>query len=148
MPPEPYAIAATADASAGQATRRILTGSINGSRLPWSFRLDFKIWKEFRFKNFKEAKDAEGNLSKPKRIYKFNVYLQISNLLNTANLLRVYPFSGNADDDGYLTSALGQQDLNSQVNSGSYYDLYKVYINHPDNYSLPRSIRIGAIFKF
>lgn len=138
----------TADAVAGQATRKILSGSINGSRLPWSFKLDLKIWKEFLFDRQREKKDAEGNLISSKRLYKLSAYLQIRNLLNTANILRVYPYTGNADDDGYLTSALGQQDLNSQANPQSYYDLYRAYVNHPDNYTLPRSIRVGAILKF
>ena len=136
----------TAEALLSQATRKILTGSLNGSRLPWNFRLDLRVWKDFDLN--RKKKDAEGNLIEPKRDFSLNVYLLIQNLLNTQNVLSVYPYTGNAGDDGYLTSPIGQQDLDGQVNATSYHDLYSAYINRPSNYSLPRHIRIGAIFSF
>jgi len=130
---------ATPDAETGTASRRILTGSPNGSRLPWSFKVDLRIWKEFKL-----------NYNNPggKRAWRLQVYLLVRNLLNTKNILAVYPYSGNADDDGYLTSALGQQELNSKLNAESYYDLYRAYIEHPNNYVQPRNIRVGAILRF
>ncbi|HXH17875.1 MAG TPA: carboxypeptidase regulatory-like domain-containing protein [Chitinophagales bacterium] len=142
----------TAEALRAQATRKILTGSINGSRLPWKFTVDFRLWKDFKLNNIR--KKTEGEEVSVKKTYYLNVYLLIQNLLNTLNVVSVYPYTGNAGDDGYLTSSLGQQDLAGQTNAASYEDLYRAYLdsgldgNSNSRYSLPRSIRIGAIFKF
>ena len=145
---EPFTAQAnpTGEAYLSQQTRSIIQGSINGSRLPWNVRVDFRIWKDFRFQN-KE---------KTRRPVYLNVYLLIQNLLNTANVGNVYNYTGNADDDGYLASTLGQQDINGQENPESFVDLYSAFVNQGNNpsgairsnYSLPRNIRLGAIIKF
>jgi hypothetical protein len=83
----------------------------------------------------------------------------VQNILNTANVLRVYPYTGNADDDGYISSSLGQQDVsnkraNSDILARSYEDLYFIYVtsgfnpNGLENFSLPRQVRLGAVFTF
>ena len=111
-----------------------------------------RIWKDFRLNGYK--KDENGNIIRPKRDYRLKVYVLIQNLLNTANVYSVYPYTGNPDDDGYLTSAIGEQDVNSQINGQSYTDLYRAFLESGMNgssgsrYSLPRNIRIGAAFKF
>lgn len=137
---------ATAEALLSQATRKILTGSLNGSRLPWNFRLDLRVWKDFNLN--KKKKDEQGNILPNKRDLNLNVYVLIQNVLNTKNTLNIYPYTGNPGDDGYLTSEIGQQDLAGRANATSFADLYRAYIDYPDNYSLPRHVRIGAIFSF
>jgi hypothetical protein len=72
----------------------------------------------------------------------------VQNLLNTKNVLGVYAFTGNPDDDGYLDSAIGQQTLGNQLDPASYELLYGIKSNNPDNYSMPRRIHFGAVFNF
>lgn len=125
---------------AGQ--KRLSQGSINGSRLPWTFRVDFKIFKGFDvIVNKNKDKDMQRTLN-------FQIYLQIQNLLNTANVVNVYRYTGNANDDGYLSSATSDGAKNAAYNPQSYNDLYRAFINQPDNYSLPRRIFLGLQFGF
>jgi hypothetical protein len=114
---------------------QVLKGTINGSRLPWQFRVDMRLDKEFHPRWGK------------KNVY-FDIYLQILNLFNTQNVLGVYPATGNPDDDGYLAAAEWQREINSQVDPQSYRDLYAHRIDVPWHYSTPRQIRIGLQFNF
>jgi outer membrane receptor protein involved in Fe transport len=115
-----------------------ILGSINGSRLPWQFLLNLKIDKDFNFVMGKGRK-------KPATI---NVYLEILNFLNTKNITGVYPATGSPSDDGYLTSAEYQNQINQQVNPASYRDYYSIYMDRPFNYSSPRQTRLGLMFNF
>jgi outer membrane receptor protein involved in Fe transport len=115
-----------------------IEGSINGSRLPWQFLLNLKIDKDFNF--------AMGKTKK--KMATLNVYLEILNLLNTKNVTAVYPATGSPSDDGYLTAPEYQNQINQQVSSSSYRDLYSIYMDRPFNYSTPRQIRLGVMFNF
>ncbi len=119
----------------------IIQGSINGSRLPWSFRMDGRFDKDFTIAT---GKDSKGN----KKQYFLNAYLQILNILNTQNIMSVYAATGNPDDDGYLAAAEYQSQINSQLDTQSYIDMYKISVNNPYNYSSPRMIRIGVGISF
>lgn len=77
-----------------------------------------------------------------------SVYVYIQNLLNTDNVLSIYPYTLNANDDGYLKAASSQVNINSQPNVQAYKDLYKAKINNPDNYALPRRVYLGANINF
>jgi hypothetical protein len=115
-----------------------IQGSINGSRLPWQFLLNLRLDKDFNF----------GIGKSGKRPATINVYLEILNLLNTKNVTGVYPATGSATDDGYLTAPEYQNQINQQVNSQSYRDLYSIYIDNPYNFSTPRQTRLGLMFNF
>ncbi len=120
---------------------RTLVGSLNGSRTPFTSNIDLRIDKDF---------DLMGNSENQKNKYFFNVYLQIQNILNTQNVINVYPTTGNAIDDGYLTSTLGLQEVNasSTNDSQSLIDLYRIKAENPNNFSAPRVSRLGLIFNF
>ncbi|MDD3875693.1 MAG: TonB-dependent receptor [Bacteroidales bacterium] len=130
----------TADALGGG--RTLLKGSVNSSRLPWSFRVDARIDRDIEIKF---GEDAEGNKTKTANQ---NVYLQILNVLNTKNIMSVYRATGVPDDDGYLAAAEFQAGIESQIDPQSFRDLYSVAVNYPYNYSLPRLIRIGVSLNF
>ncbi len=132
----------TAEGKTSVPQRPIPKGSINGARLPWSFRLDLRIDKGFNITPTNKETGKAG-----REMY-FNVYILIQNLLDTRNIVNVYSYTGNADDDGYLASSLGQQDVGNQLNPDSYSDLYNAWIDNPNNYSLPRVIRLGVRFDF
>lgn len=129
----------TPTAQFGVATRANLEGTINGSRLPWHFRTDMRLDKSWGFAMGKESKE---------RLVNMNVYLWVQNLFDNQNIIAVYPYSGNASDDGYLSSALGAEAIEGQVNAASFTDLYTAKMQNPDLYSIPRRIRIGVGFDF
>ena len=70
------------------------------------------------------------------------------NLLNTQNVVNVYSYTGNPDDDGYLSAPEWQRQINNQLDPQSFRDLYGVFVNNPGNYSMPRQIRFGIMFNF
>lgn len=128
---------ATPTALFGVATQTSLDGSVNGSRLPWTFKIDSKIDKDFNI----STKEGGRNLY-------LNVYLLAQNLLNSKNILGVYAFTGNPDDDGYIASATGQANLKNQLDPEAFEMLYGIKVDNPGNYSLARRIHLGAILNF
>ena len=127
---------ATTEVLSGVATGSSILGSVNGSRLPWTFKFDARL-----DKNFKLAAKTTHPLY-------FDVYLLVQNLLNTKNIISVYAFTGNPDDDGYLESPNGQQTISTQLDPTSFTTLYQIRVNNPDNYSQPRRIHLGLEFNF
>jgi len=124
------AYAVTASASASAQTE----GQINGSRLPWQVNFNARINKSFML-------DARGRKS-------IDVYLQILNLLDTRNVVSVYPFTGSPDDDGFLASQAGQAQIQGQVSEQAYVDLYNRRMVSPFNFTLPRRVRLGIAYNF
>jgi hypothetical protein len=117
-----------------------LLGTINGSRLPFQFLINAQLDKSFTL-NY--GKDAE----KQKQAF-LNVYLLVNNLLNTQNIIRVYRFTGNPDDDGYLNSPQFQPNIEAQLDSESFRQLYALNVNSPFNYSTARTIQLGLRLDF
>ena len=76
------------------------------------------------------------------------MYWQIQNLFDTKNIINVYQATGNPDDDGYLTAAASQNEINTKNNPDSFVDLYKIKVNNPSNYSLPRMMNLGLTVSF
>ena len=126
----------TQEAADGINDRSTLSGSINGSRLPWQFRVNAKFNKNFEIK-----------WSDKKSSY-LNAYLQIQNLLDARNIISVYRATGNPEDDGYLTAEASQNDILSKNSPESFMYLYSLAVNNPSHYSLPRTFRIGMSLTF
>ncbi len=116
---------------------RLLQGTYYGSRLPWQFRMDIRI-----------DKDIELKMGKGERPGNLNVYFSINNVLNTKNVMNVYPATGNPDDDGYLAAPEWQREINEQLDPQSFRDMYAIFVDRPWYYSSPRTIRLGVIFNF
>jgi hypothetical protein len=121
--------------------RSSIVGQINGSSKPWQFRTNLRIDKNIELE---WGKDESDN----KKTANLNIYLQVLNLFNTRNVLNVYNFTGAPDDDGYLASTQGQSALAITNSAAAFRDMYNIRMNSPTNYSLPRQIRIGALFQF
>jgi len=126
----------TQEAASGINDRSVLDGSLNGSRLPWQFRINAKINKEFEIK-WSEKKSSN-----------LNVYLQVQNLLDAKNIISVYRATGNAEDDGYLTDAASQNAIGAQDNEEAFRYLYSLAVVNPDYFSLPRMWRAGLSLDF
>jgi len=129
------------DVSGGLTGRTTLKGGINGSRLPWQFRMNLRIDKDFTFAYGRDKND------KPKEST-INVYVQILNVLDARNVINVYQFTGDPDDDGFLSSDLGAQQLQAALDRQSFVDLYRASMMDPNNYSLPRRTRLGIRLNF
>ena len=122
-----------------QTGTNLVKGTYFGSRGPWQFRTDLTIDKDFPL--------VLGN-GENKREAVVNVYIRINNVLDSKNILNVYSYTGNADDDGYLTAPESQKQISESIDEQSYRDLYAVAVNRPGNFSNPRTIRLGVIFNF
>jgi outer membrane receptor protein involved in Fe transport len=131
---------ATQAAQFGINNRTYLEGSVNGSRLPWSYRMDMRVNKSFDIR--------WGDVQESQKKGTVNLYLQVQNILNTANVVNVYQFTGNPDDDGYLTTAVGIDDIASQINPNAFADMYTVKLNDPNNFTRPRTVRLGVTLDF
>lgn len=118
----------------------LLLGTMYGSRMPWSFYFDGRIDKDFDIK----VKQKEG---KQKTTY-MNVYLTVENIFNIKNVRYVYPYTGNPDNDGYLSSPQYQKEISQNTDEEAYRLLYGINNNNPNNYSSPRTIRLGLMYSF
>lgn len=105
--------------------------SLNFSSTPWTYRLDMKLDKSFMI----------GPVD-------FNVYLWITNVLNTQNVVDVFNTSGDAYDDGFLATATGQTRSDGYAMYGEdkqalYEKIYRTGIYNAGFFDPPRQIRLG-----
>jgi hypothetical protein len=115
-------------------------GSINGARLPWQFTVDLNLDRNIALQFGKtEDKKKTANL---------NVYLWVTNLFNTRNILSAFRFTGNPDDDGFLAAAQYQPFINQQNDPDAFRNYYAMYVNDPRNLGNPRQLRLGVRFDF
>jgi hypothetical protein len=105
---------------------------INASTTPWAFQLDLRLDKSFDI----------GPLG-------MNIYLWVINVLNTQSITNVFPNSGDAYDDGYLSSEEGRAQADGYyINYGAdfgqlYEEIYRARSYNAGNFSAPRQIRLG-----
>lgn len=125
----------------GRVQRSPIDGNPNGSRLPWQFKIDANLTKSFTItkKNPKEYRSKE---------IQFQAYIWVQNLLNNKIIENVYAYTGLPNDDGYLNSPQGQQYISEQINAQSFVDLYKISMDNPGNYAVPRMARLGVRMYF
>ena len=121
----------------------ITEGSINGAVMPWSYRVDLRIDRDFIL-----GGKEKGQGTARSKEYRLNVYVRVQNLLDTRNILNVYPATGSPDDDGFLTLENSQGLGLLGLYSSAYPTLYGLRMNNPAHFSLPRRIFLGAIFSF
>jgi len=105
--------------------------SLNFSATPWTYRLDMRIDKSFMV----------GPVD-------MNLYIWITNLLNTRNVVSVFNTSSDAYDDGWLASNVGKARSDSYARYGEdkqalFEKLERVMTYNPDHFGPPRQIRLG-----
>ena len=118
---------------------RIPLEPLNTSTTPWTFQLDLRLDKTVTF----------GSLDA-------NFYVSVINVINTQNVVNVFPVSGDAYDDGFLTSPTGSAKVEGirrqfgDAKAQEYMDLYRAttyaslsFLAIPDNFGPPRQIRLG-----
>jgi len=105
---------------------------VNSSTTPWVFNLDMNISKVFSFSGTN-----------------FVLYANILNLLNTKQIIDVFPNTGTPTDDGWLEASAAQQ-YKAIPNYESFYrainleNRWGIMSYSGDVYSAPRQIRVGA----
>lgn len=117
-----------------------LQGTVNGSVLPWQFRINAQIDKSFDLKFGKEGEQQKHAT--------LNVYLLVNNVLNTQNIIGVYRFTGNPGDDGYLRSPEFQPQIRESSDEQSFREMYALKAANPFNYAMPRTIQLGVRLDF
>jgi outer membrane receptor protein involved in Fe transport len=122
--------------AAGQANYR-LDGTLNGARLPWQFTTDMQLDRDIPL----TFGAKEGDKGKSANL---NVYLLVTNVFNTENIVGVYRYTGSPNNDGYLAQLTDR----TQIDPDAYRDLYAIKINNPGNYGAPRTVRLGVRFDF
>jgi len=140
----PYSKQGNVTQSVGIGIRQSETmkGTLNGSRYPWTYGVNAKIDKDFIVYKKNE------NKQKTAPIMLINVYVWVNNLFNINNIASVYRFTGDPDDDGFLSSSLGIRAVEEATLGQAYYDQYMMKVNYPFNYGSPRLIRLGATISF
>jgi outer membrane receptor for ferrienterochelin and colicin len=133
----PYSRSSQVVNEAAGATNYRLEGTLNGARLPWQYTADMQIDRDiplsFGGKDGDKAKSAN-----------LNIFLLITNVFNSENIIGVYRYTGSPDNDGFLAELTNR----AQIDPDSYRELYTLKVNDPFNYSLPRQMRLGVRFDF
>ena len=118
-----------------------VSGTVNGSTLPATTRIDMRIDRAFNL-GFSDSR--------------LRAYIQVQNLLDTQNRLAVYRATGQPDEDGFAGTTNGQALLNTP---GLLFN-YQAFTGGPLNvggqqssgagffYSAPRQVRLGFLFDF
>ncbi len=114
-----------------------LEGTLNGARLPWQFTTDMQLDRDITL----SFGGGEGDRAKSANL---NIYLLVTNVFNTENIVDVYRYTGSPVNDGFLAVFTDR----SQIDPDAYRDLYNVKVNNPFHFGAPRTIRIGARFDF
>jgi len=110
---------------------------LNSSYTPWNFNIDLNVNKVFYLGRFN-----------------VDLYVNVLNLLNTKNVINVYPMTGTAEDDGWLSSPFSAPfydipnyvDFYRMINSQNRWSYLLATGN--DMYSAPRQIRVGVRLEF
>ena len=114
-----------------------LLGQINGQQMPFTSTVNLRVDRRFSL--------GGTNLV---------TYLWVQNLFDQNNVVNVYPQTGLAHDDAYLTNPEGidyvaglEQSSGSEV-AQSFIDHYRMSLRNPANYGIPRTIRLGVRLDF
>ena len=126
------ALVGISQAGSGDARFRVPIEPLGSSEMPGAFNIDLRIEKSFALIDRLTA----------------NIYLTITNLLNTKNVEEVYLLTGTNTDDGYLSNPTTyQQQLNIQ--GQTYIDMYQLLnIDRNGLWGPMRDIRLGVILEY
>ncbi len=108
------------------------TQYINSAYTGGIFRIDLRVDKDIRM----------GGIS-------LTPYLWVQNLLDRENFINVWPSTGEPDDSGFLNTPEGQQLLRARSqNFPDFESDFHALERNPENYGLPRIVRLGLKIKY
>ncbi|HKJ82030.1 MAG TPA: TonB-dependent receptor, partial [Ignavibacteriaceae bacterium] len=113
-------------------------GPINSATTPWVYNLDLRLDKTVSMFNTD-----------------FNFYVVVQNVFNTKNVINVYDQTGNAYDDGFLSTSSAQNLVTQSRYTERFVDLYNalnianrehaLQVMGVDMFGSPRQIRAGIL---
>jgi hypothetical protein len=135
----------------GERRQGQLQGLVNGANMPWTFQCDLRLDRTFMLNLAGKNSKTESGQRKRKD-GAFTVYLEFQNLFNIKNVINVYDYTGNASDDGYLSSSL----FTNQIARGTAFGMpiasarnyYEMAIANPYNFTQPFRVHLGVVFSF
>ena len=122
--------------------QRVVEGSINGSRKPWTMTADLGIQKHFLIAL---KKKEDGKIEKSGTLA---FGLSIDNIFGFRNVDEVYNYSGSPIDDGFLTAKEFKQFIEGRVNPASFIDYYSIAMEGLNRYGHPRTFKFMVQFFF
>ncbi|MEM8485029.1 MAG: carboxypeptidase regulatory-like domain-containing protein [Bacteroidota bacterium] len=126
----PYTLIEEPVSQVGGARLPTVASKVNELRMPGQVRADLHIARRFVY-----AGSAEAVL-----------FLQVQNLFNRTNSNKVWPFTGQLDNDGYLAMPAGERYLGNTTPTGE--TLYRHRNRIPEWAGIPRLIRLGVRLAF
>jgi len=108
-------------------------GGLNEGRLPAKYTVDMRFNKDVYVKN-------EG-------MY-FSFFVEVENLFNRRNVTEVYSNTGRADDDGRLYDLTSDPDGEGPLTAEDVNNYYRLMAQDPQNFSAPRTFRVGLELNF
>ena len=102
------------------------TGYINSRYMSGTFRIDLRVEKAFEI----------GNL-------RISPYVWVQNLLDADNIVDVWRSTGDPYTTGFLNTSEGRAVVANPRNGQPYVQDYRALERDPDNFGIPRLIRLG-----
>jgi hypothetical protein len=138
----PYTASSVVYSSIVNQGERVVTGSINGSRMPWIFNCNLTIYKAFPFV-LKNSDDPRA-----RKMGRLQITFVMQNLLQLDQITSVYPYTGSSTDDGFLTSSKYQKYISSQQSVTSFIDYYSIVMEGYNSLGGPRLFSLRVRFDF
>ena len=110
-------------------TAVVPVSGVNSASGPWNYRVDLKVDRAFKV--------SDVNLV---------LALYVINVTNAKNVYGVWSATGEADNDGFLTSPDGRVFTSSYGSQGV--AAYQFHENNPANYGVPRQVRLGLRLEY
>jgi hypothetical protein len=108
-------------------------GGINEGRLPANYSVDLRFNKDFY-------------VSKNNDFFSF--FIEVENLFDRRNIIDVYSNTGRPDEDGRRFELTADPDGSGPYTAEDVNRFYRLLARDPQNYSAPRTIRLGLEFNF
>ncbi|MBM4175192.1 MAG: hypothetical protein FJ213_03315 [Ignavibacteria bacterium] len=128
----PYTPLEVQDISGSETNYGDTKGYVNSKYGPGMFRIDMKVEKTFKL---------FGNIL-------ITPYLWIDNLLDADNIVNVYRSTGSPYTTGYLNTDRGQKVVLDSKYPELFKGDYELLERNPDNFGIPRQIRLGLKVNF
>lgn len=105
------------------------TAGVNSATGPWNYRLDLKVDRAFKISSVNCI-----------------LALYVINITDAKNVYTVWSGTGEANNDGFLTSPQGQVFASQYGPQGV--AVYQFHENDPGNYGVPRQVRLGLRLEY
>jgi len=111
----------------------IRLGALNGARMPATYSVDMRFNKDIYFSR--------------KNTF-FSFFIEVTNLFDRRNIVNVYTNTGEPDVNNIRYSSGVDPDGEGPLTAAIVDDYYKLIAKDPQNYTAPRTVRLGLEFNF